>query len=174
MVTNLRRFARSDDGALAATDLNGTLESVIKITANELAAECDVRRDFAELPPVRCHPAQIQQALIQVLVNAFQAVADGGTVSVRTRVVDDHVEIAISDDGPGIDPDHLDKLFTPFFTTRPVGQGSGLGLSSAYGIVRRHGGEIRVMSEPGKGATFVVRLPVAEPSEETPLSSSAA
>jgi signal transduction histidine kinase len=103
---------------------------------------------------------QIEQVLINLIQNAFQAMPNGGHLRVILSQAKDAVAIAVQDTGVGIPPPNLIKIFDPFFTTKPVGQGTGLGLSVSYGIVSRHGGRIDVASEVGKGATFTVLLPV--------------
>ena len=107
-------------------------------------------------------PGQIQQALTNLALNAIQATKGGGTVSIRIgkdSSCPDEVFIAVEDMGSGIPAEHLDRIFEPFFTTKEAGEGTGLGLSVAYGIVKEHGGNIAVESEPGKGTRFTMRLP---------------
>jgi two-component system NtrC family sensor kinase len=108
---------------------------------------------------------------MNLLVNAYQAVearrrqdglAEPGLVRLRTRAGEDGVRVSVSDSGVGIPPEHLDRIFEPFFTTKEVGEGMGLGLSTSYDIVRRHGGRLRVESRPGRGTTFEVFLPRGE------------
>jgi signal transduction histidine kinase len=108
---------------------------------------------------------KIQQVLVNLLMNARHAVGEAGTIEVRTawREAARQVEIHVADTGHGIEARHLKHIFDPFFTTKPTGEGTGLGLSVSYGIVKKHGGDIRVASEPGRGATFTVVLPVGEP-----------
>ena len=98
--------------------------------------------------------------ILNLVVNAFQAMQDTGTLRISTKVVGTRVAVHVEDDGPGIEPEVQGRLFDPFFTTKPVGQGTGLGLYISYEIVRAHGGEIRVESEPGRGTHFTVMLPV--------------
>jgi signal transduction histidine kinase len=110
---------------------------------------------------------------MNLLVNAAQAVKDGGDVCVSTEHRDGSVIVMVSDTGCGIAPEHLTRIFDPFFTTKPVGEGTGLGLSVIYSIIERHHGSIDVQSQPGKGTTFAVTIPVdaepwisAEPTED--------
>jgi two-component system NtrC family sensor kinase len=111
-----------------------------------------VRADFGEL----------RQAVVNLALNAMEAMGEGGTLVIETRTCDGGraVEIAVEDSGPGIAPENLRKIFDPFFTTKE--KGTGLGLSVVYGIVQRHGGRIEVESQPGHGARFVIRLPALE------------
>jgi len=116
----------------------------------------------AGLPHIKADDGQLRQALIALLMNALDATPPGGHVDVRTqRGAADTVVLTVADDGSGISPENLDKIFSPFFTTKPVGQGTGLGLAICHGIVASHGGEIRVDSEPGKGARLSLVLPVS-------------
>ncbi len=118
--------------------------------------------EFAEeLPPFRGNALQLQQVFTNLIINALQAMPDGGTLTVRTRRVGDAVEADVADTGVGIDRELKNRIFEPFFTTKPVGEGTGLGLSVSYGIVKRHKGEIRVASEPGQGSVFTVVIPLA-------------
>jgi signal transduction histidine kinase len=102
----------------------------------------------------------LDQVFINLLVNAAQAITDKGTITVTTRNDATHVIIAISDTGAGIPKEKLKKIFDPFYTTKPVGKGTGLGLNVVYNIVKRHRGSISVKSEVGKGTTFTLRLPL--------------
>jgi signal transduction histidine kinase len=121
------------------------------------------------LPTVHASANQIQQVLMNLIMNADQAMESRGRGVVTitaTSAADNFVEVRVADDGPGIPKQALERIFEPFFTTKPAGKGTGLGLSVSFGIVRDHGGTIYVKSEPGRGATFVVRLPVRPPAEE--------
>jgi len=106
-------------------------------------------------------PNQLQQVFTNIVLNAYQAMPNGGQIHIVTRNADKEVEILISDTGQGIAPESLKHVFDPFFTTKEVGQGTGLGLSVSYGIVKSHGGKIEVESAVGAGSTFIVKLPVA-------------
>jgi two-component system NtrC family sensor kinase len=107
---------------------------------------------------------QLGQVFMNLLSNAADALGDSGTLTVRTRSLEGgRIAIEIEDDGKGIEPEHLERIFDPFFTTKDVGKGTGLGLSVSWGIVERHGGTIRVRSEPGRGSCFRVELPVRMP-----------
>ncbi|QRN94021.1 PAS domain-containing protein [Archangium violaceum] len=159
---SLRSFAREDSGEPQLVDVNTELASTLKMVWNELKYKCEVKRDFGPLPPVSCHPTQLAQVFTNLLVNAAQAMDTKGEIRIRTRHEGEEVVVEISDTGKGMTQETLSKLFTPFFTTKPRGQGTGLGLSVSYGIITRHKGRIDVQSEPGKGSTFTVRLPAAE------------
>ncbi|HEX5751111.1 MAG TPA: ATP-binding protein [Archangium sp.] len=159
---SLRSFAREDTGEPQLVDVNTELSSTLKIVWNELKYKCEVKRDFGPLPPVSCHPTQISQVFTNLLVNAAHAIETRGEIRIRTRHEGNEVVVEIADTGKGMTPETLSKLFTPFFTTKPRGQGTGLGLSVSYGIIARHKGRIDVQSQPGQGSTFTIRLPAAQ------------
>jgi signal transduction histidine kinase len=118
-----------------------------------------------EDPVVLGNPLQLEQVFINLLTNARDAMADSPRKTIRIAVTVDSeaAEITLADTGPGIPPGLERRIFDPFFTTKEVGQGTGLGLSITYGIINDLGGTISVVSPPGEGATFVIRLPVAPP-----------
>jgi signal transduction histidine kinase len=161
IVQSLKDFSHvdpSDDWQWS--DLRKELDNTISLAWNELKYKCELVREYGEIPLVECLPGQISQVFLNLLVNASQAIGEKGTITVRTRHKGNDVEIDIADTGQGIDPAHLGKIFDPFYTTKPLGQGTGLGLSISYGIVRKHHGEIAVVSEQGKGTTFTIRFPL--------------
>lgn len=165
IVKDLRDFVRLDESDLQEVSLNEGFQSTVTII-NGHAKKHDVRivTDFGQLPLVTCFPAKVNQVVMNLLTNAIDATPANGQVTLRTRANDaDSVRIEVTDTGQGIDPAIRERIFDPFFTTKPPGQGTGLGLSISYGIVRDHNGTIEVQSEPGKGATFRVTLPVKAP-----------
>ena len=117
-------------------------------------------REDGDLPLVECIPSQINQVFMNLLVNAANAIAQRGTITLRSGREDDQVWISVTDTGIGIPAEQLSKIFDPFFTTKPIGQGTGLGLSVSYGIVNKHGGHIHVDSQPGQGTTMTISLPI--------------
>jgi two-component system, NtrC family, sensor kinase len=104
---------------------------------------------------------QLQQVLLNLTLNACEAMPKGGTITIRTRCWDETIVVEVVDTGCGIKPEYLDKLFEPFFTTKPVGKGTGLGLAVSFGIVEQHGGTLEVETQEGKGSTFRIKLPPA-------------
>jgi signal transduction histidine kinase len=135
----------------------------LNIVANELKYKADVVKEFQQLPDIECLPSQINQVIMNLIVNASQAMGpERGTITLRTGLEGETVSIEVADTGIGIEPDNLQKIFDPFYTTKPVGQGTGLGLSLSYGIVKKHQGDISVRSEVGVGSTFRVELPVRQ------------
>jgi signal transduction histidine kinase len=161
VVKNLRLFSRLDEAELKQIDIHEGIDSTIRLLSRYYSAgRIVLRRDYADLPPVNCFAGQLNQVWMNLLGNAAQAVRDRGEVSISTRIDGDWVSIAISDTGTGIPKDQLSRIFDPFFTTKQVGEGTGLGLSISYGIIKRHGGAIKVESEVGVGTTFTVEIPI--------------
>lgn len=160
IVQGLRSFSRADDSILEYVNLNDVLEGTLKLVWNELKYKCEVVKEFGELPSIRCFQRQISQVLMNLLINAVQAIEDKGRIVLKTEHQKDHIVITVTDNGKGISKENLSKIFDPFFTTKPVGTGTGLGLSISYGIVKKHGGSIEVQSELGKGTVFRLLFPV--------------
>ena len=161
VVQNLRTFSRLDEAEFKKVDIHEGIESTIRLLSRYYGGgRLVLVRDYGELPPVDCYAGQLNQVLMNLLVNAAQAVGTQGRVSVETRREGDHVTVRVSDTGCGIAPENLKRIFDPFFTTKPVGEGTGLGLSVTYGIVERHGGSINVESRVGEGTAFTVSIPI--------------
>ena len=116
--------------------------------------------EYGDTSLVMCGPQRIGQVLINLLVNASQAIERKGEIRIKTCQQDGYVVVEVTDTGKGIPPENIKKIFDPFFTTKPVGQGTGLGLSVSYEIVKKHGGDIEVRSKLGEGSTFTIRLPI--------------
>jgi len=165
IVQNLRSFSRVDEVEYKLADIHECLESTINITNYVLRYKAEVRREYRDIPKVRCCPQQINQVFMNLLINAAQAIEKWGMVTVRTWADTETMYVSVTDTGIGIPPETLPKIFEPFFTTKETGKGTGLGLSIAYDIVTRHRGEIRVQSEPGRGTIFTISLPLDEGAE---------
>ena len=160
LVVHLRDFTRLDLARVADADINKALHTVIYIARSVISHDIRVEEDFAPLPPVECNISQINQVFLNLINNAAQAIGEqAGTIRVATRSAGATVEIEVSDSGPGIAPEVLPHIFEPYFTTKPEGEGTGLGLTIARDIVRQHGGDITARPAPGSGAAFVVTLP---------------
>lgn len=162
IVLDLKDFARPDSEEMQDADLNQLIQSTINIVRNELKYVAQLDLKLGELPPVVCHPQQINQVISNLLVNAAHAIEQQGVITVTTSQQGNHVVLMVSDTGKGIQPENRSRIFDPFFTTKAVGKGTGLGLSISYDIIKKHNGEITVESEVGVGTTFTVRLPVNE------------
>lgn len=163
IVSGLRSFAREDDEQQAPADINGALQSTLKVAANQLKYKCTVHEDYADLPALTCNIGRLNQVFMNLLVNAGQAIDEDGEIFISTRFINNEVIVSIRDTGCGMSPEVQKQLFNPFFTTKDVGSGTGLGLSISHGIVEEHGGRIQVQSVEGKGSRFIVRLPVQGP-----------
>lgn len=169
IVKNLLKFSRSSDRSeFTAVDINAALEETFIFTAHQLGMK-DIRLHkqlAANLPTVWGNTNLLQQVFTNIIINSMQSMPDGGELTVRTAYnppvgeFSGAVEISFSDTGTGIPEEIRAKIFEPFFTTKRVGDGTGLGLSVSYGIVRDHGGDIRLDSTVGVGSTFTVVLPI--------------
>jgi two-component system cell cycle sensor histidine kinase/response regulator CckA len=148
-------------------DLNAVLADTGLLLRRLLGEHVELElRPAGDLGTVRADPGQLEQVIVNLAVNARDAMPNGGRLTIETRNAGDHVELVVSDTGIGMDEETRAQVFEPFFTTRE--QGVGLGLASVYGIVHQSGGEVTVESAPGEGAVFVVRLPrVAESADTT-------
>ncbi len=162
IVQDLKDFCHVDQSKKWQwADLHKGLDSTLNIVSNEIKYKADVIKEYGDLPEIECLPTELNQVFMNLLVNAGHAMAEGkrGAITLRTGCKDDKAWVEISDNGSGIAPDNLQRIFAPFFTTKPLGQGTGLGLSLSAEIVQKHGGEIQVQSTLGVGTTFRITLP---------------
>ncbi len=165
IVRGLLGFSRKTASENTMVDVNTLVENTISMVRNQSRfynIEFDVRFDKS-IPEISIDANQIQQVFLNLLINAADAMEEKGKITVSSRLIEDgerFLELQFSDTGPGIAEDIQGKIFEPFFTTKPPGKGTGLGLSVSYGIIKKHGGQISVESEAGKGASFFIRLPV--------------
>jgi signal transduction histidine kinase len=163
IISNLLQFARQESGKMEPTDVNAVVDAAIQIVDHQLGVNnVRISKELAaDLPSCEANANQLQQALMNFAINAQQAMgSEGGSLVVRTRRGDvGEVIIEVEDDGPGVPEDVRGKIFEPFFSTKPAGQGTGLGLSVTYGIIKDHGGEVWVEDVSGGGARFVVSIP---------------
>ena len=169
IVKNLLKFSRSSDKLeFGVVDINAALEETFVFTSHQLGMnDIELTKNLQEdLPPVKGNVNLLQQVFTNILINSMQSMPDGGILTVVTRTnrpvgeFGGSVDISFSDTGTGISEDIKSKIFEPFFTTKKVGEGTGLGLSVSYGIVRDHGGDIKIDSKVGEGSTFTVVLPI--------------
>jgi PAS domain S-box-containing protein len=161
IVSSLKNFAHLDQAVEDEVDLHEGIESALALVQHLLRDRITVKREFGDIPRIRCSPGQMNQVFMNLILNAIQAIEGAGEVTIRTFAQDARVVVEISDDGVGIPDEHLHRIFDPGFTTKGVKVGTGLGLSIAFRIVENHGGTIEVESEPGVGSTFRVKLPIA-------------
>ena len=163
IVQDLKTFSRGNEDILGPVDLVPVLELAAKMSFNEFRQRARLVRCFGEVPPVKANPSRLAQLVVNLLVNAAQALPEGGAQDNEIRLVtrtdaQGRVVIEVGDTGPGMPPEIRERIFDPFFTTKPIGVGTGLGLSICHGIVTSFGGEITVESDPGKGTTFRIVL----------------
>ena len=165
VVLDLRNFSRVDEGEVQDVDLVSGIESTLALLRPELKHRITLELDLGPLPHIRGNAAQLNQVVMNLLMNAAQAIEGEGTIRLATQPTAAGVRLTVSDTGRGIAPEHLNRIFDPFFTTRRGHQGMaggvGLGLSIAHAIVQRHAGTIEAESTPGEGTTFTIDLPLA-------------
>lgn len=164
IVKDLKNFSRVDnDQTWQWANLQQGIDSTLNIVASELKYKADVIKHYSALPEIECLASQLNQVVMNLVINAAQAMGpERGTITISNGVEGDNVWLEVADNGCGIAPETVQKIFDPFFTTKPVGEGTGLGLSLSYGIIKKHHGDISVRSEPGKGTTFRVVLPIRQ------------
>ncbi|MGM0521428.1 MAG: ATP-binding protein [Pseudomonadota bacterium] len=160
IITALKDFSHIEEDAFTYADIHRGIETTLNLVNNEIKYKADVVKAFAELPEVECLPSQINQVVLNLLTNAAHAMGPRGTIYLRTGHEGDRVWFEVEDTGKGITQAQVPYLFDPFYTTKPVGEGTGLGLSLSYSIVAKHSGDIQVFSAPGAGSRFRVWLPV--------------
>ena len=166
IVMDLRDFSHAgelENEQWALTNLQSTLN----IVWNELKYKVEVRKEFSDIPAIKCLPSQLNQVFLNLLVNAGHAIAERGVITIATLQIENEICISIADSGQGIAQENVARIFDPFFTTKPIGKGTVLGLSLSCGIVQNHHGRIEVQSTVGKGTTFSVYLPLRQPSLKT-------
>jgi two-component system, NtrC family, sensor kinase len=163
IVNNLLNFSRVSDSRFAMIDLNRVLDDTIQLLESQLRnTQIEVVRSYsAELPLVPGNAPKLQQVFMNLILNARDAMPEGGRLEISTESDEDSVIIKFRDSGMGIDPEHLSKIYDPFFTTKQIGKGTGLGLAVSYGIIKDHSGHINVESKLGEGALFMITLPLA-------------
>jgi two-component system NtrC family sensor kinase len=168
IVRSLRNFSRLDEAEHKPADLHEGLDSTLTLIAHLTKNRITVRREYGQLPQVPCHANQLNQVFLNILVNAAQAIAGEGEITIQTRQETaagpgstPAAVVEISDTGCGIAPENLQKIFDPGFTTKGVGVGTGLGLAICYRIVANHRGRIEVESVRGRGTTFRIVLPIS-------------
>jgi len=164
IVKNLMTFARPTSMNREPADLNAIIDRCVRLVQHQLQLR-NIELHLAlssDMPPVRCDCGQIEQVILALVMNAIDAMPNGGNLTLRSRKAKDpaEVQIEVQDDGVGMPPEVLGNMFEPFFTTKERGRGLGLGLAISRNIVERHGGKIQVRSEAGRGTAFTITLPL--------------
>ncbi len=165
IVKNLRNFARLDESDLKLINLQEGLDSTLLLIESAWRGKIRIEKNYGEIPLIQCFPGLLNQVFMNILVNAGHSIEEKGIIRIDTHLIDheQQVEIAITDSGKGIAPEHLPRIFDPGFTTKGVGVGTGLGLALCYKIMEKHHGRILVDSTVGVGTTMRVQLPVRQP-----------
>jgi two-component system NtrC family sensor kinase len=163
LVTKLRTFSRLDEGDLDRVSIRECVESVLTILDHRIQSRIEVEKSFGEPDLLVCYSAQLNQAIMNLVSNAIEAIAERGTIWITSGMLDGAYQITVADTGSGILEQHRARVFEPFFTTKPVGEGTGLGLSITYSIIKKHGGTLELHDRDGGGTTAVIRLPLEVP-----------
>lgn len=161
IIDSLQSFSRKADGVFSDVDLNGIIDEVFELVRHTCRdKDIALVKEFSEKPPmVKGDSCAMRQIFLNLALNAIQSIETSGTVKVTSEMTDSEVFVRVIDDGSGIPAEHLDQIWTPFFTTKVVGKGQGLGLAVTYDIIEKHSGTIVVNSEVGVGTEFVVKFP---------------
>ena len=159
IIRDLKDFSHIEEAEFIEADLHQGILSTLNLVGNELKYKAEVIREFAELPKINCIPSQLNQVVLNLLLNAAQAIEQNGIIRVATGFDDNWVWFKVSDNGKGMSDPELGRIFEPFYTTKPKGQGTGLGLPLSRSIIEKHHGVIDVSSTPGSGSCFTVKIP---------------
>jgi signal transduction histidine kinase len=162
IVREMRYFAHPEIQSIDSHSLPALIKKVAAQFESRTKAGVDIEMAVDDLPAIECNAPHIEQAMANLMRNAFDAVEASGKIAIDGRCEDDAVVVRITDSGPGIPEENLTKVFDPFFTTKPVGQGVGLGLTTALNIIKMHSGTITVTSDKKNPTTFTVRLPIQQ------------
>lgn len=160
IIVDLRNFSRNDDGEHGFMSINDCIEEAVRIARPRWKHHVEIETDLQPIPLVFGVAGRILQVFVNLIVNAAQAIEGEGWIRISTRQVGDVIEARVSDSGMGIPADGREAIFSPFFTTKPAGEGTGLGLAVSAGIIARHAGSVEVEDGCSPGATFLVRIPV--------------
>lgn len=167
LVVKLRTFSRLDEGDMKRVDVRECIDSVLTILGHRLESRLRVRVEAEPPERIECNPALFNQALMNLISNAIDAIPGEGTIVVSSGAVGDTYRLVVQDSGSGIDARVRDRIFEPFFTTKPIGVGTGLGLSIAYSIVQKHGGTLEAEDAPGGGTRMVLKIPLTAEARPT-------
>ena len=163
IITALKDFSHIEEEEFRLADIHHGFDTTLNLVKSELKYKAEVIKEYGQLPQVECIASQLNQIIMNLLVNAAHAIEDFGCITLRTGCEDEWVWFEVEDTGKGIAPEVLNRIYEPFFTTKPVGKGTGLGLALSFSIVQKHHGRIEVFSEVGNGTRFRVWLPARQP-----------
>ncbi len=160
IVADLRDFSHIDNPDASEEDINELMEKTINVASNELKYKANIVKEYGDLPALKCYGGKLGQVFLNLLVNGAQSIDTHGTITIRTGHANNNIWVEIEDTGRGIPKENLDRIYEPFFTTKEVGKGTGLGLNLSYKIIQAHNGNLTVNSQVGKGTTFRIELPL--------------
>ena len=160
IVKGLKVFSRLDEDTIKKVNIEEGIDSTLTLLKHKCQNRIELVKEYGHVPEVDCYPGKLNQVLMNIIANAIDAIPDKGEITITTEHKDNDVVIRIKDNGMGIPDEIKSKIFEPFFTTKDVGSGTGLGLSISFGIIRDHGGRIDVKSDVGKGAEFIITVPI--------------
>ena len=159
IVKSLKNFARLDEAEYKSADIHEGIENTLVLLNNRLKNNVEVIKEYGDILIIKCYPNQLNQVFMNLIVNAVDAIGGHGTIWIKTYMTDNKVCVSIKDSGTGISKENVNKIFEEGFTTKEIGAGTGLGLSIVQSIIKKHSGDMRVVSEPGEGAEFIIELP---------------
>jgi signal transduction histidine kinase len=162
IIKGLRSFSRLDDDMFIIANLHEGVDSILVLLQNRTKDRITVHRNYAEISEIECRPTKLNQVFMNILTNAIDSIEERGDIFIDTSMSNSNIIIKIRDTGKGMGKKISDHVFEPFYTTKDVGEGMGLGLSVSYGIIDQHKGKIDVQSEPGKGSEFIITLPIRQ------------
>jgi len=163
VINSLLSFSGKEKEGMALCDINEGIENTLVILLPRITDKLMVNKSYGKIQKVECRSEEINQIIMNLILNAYQAIEEKGTIRIETAQTEDNVLISIADDGPGIQEENLDKIFAPFFSTKEKEINTGLGLSICYNIIKNHHGDIHVNSQPGQGTEFIISLPTLQP-----------
>lgn len=166
IVKDLKNYSRIDKNEYRLSDIHEGIESTLTLLFNQVKNNIKIEKNYQDIPEIECLPGQLNQVWMNISANAIQAMHSGGTLRVTTSHDDDYVYVTLADNGVGMSDEVKDRIFEAFFTTKDIGEGTGLGMSISASIIEKHHGEISLESEEGKGTSFTIKLPIQQPDSE--------
>ncbi|MBF0102962.1 MAG: GHKL domain-containing protein [Desulfobacterales bacterium] len=160
ILQDIKFFSKPDRDIMEEADINAAIDSTLNIMVNEYKNRITIKKEYGNIPLVKCRIIALNQVFMNLLINACYAIKDKGEIRIRTSVDKSTIKIEINDTGSGIPEYIINHIFDPYFTTKPVGLGTGLGLSISRDIIKRHRGEISVKSKENEGTTFILTIPI--------------
>ncbi len=168
IILDLKNFSRMEERVLSSINIAKEIDTTLNILHSKYKNRIEIHKEYEEnLPTIESYGGQLNQVFMNILDNAFYAIEDKGDVYIRIKQNEENVIIEFEDTGKGMSKETAEKIFNPFFTTKPVGKGTGLGMSISYRVIKSHHGDIKIKTELGKGTTFIITLPIKFKKEES-------